>query len=160
MIVVGIDPGLTGAFAAVDSAGTYTVEDMPTVPLPGNGMVRRRIDGLRLARALRLMVPAGHACLVVMEDVQAIGGSAVQTMGSMMRSVGTAEAAVEILRMDLKRAQPRAWKKFYGLGSDKAASLEIARTLFPNIGHMLKRAKDHNRAEALLLAHYGQTRLS
>lgn len=160
MIVVGIDPGLTGAFAAVDSAGTYTVEDMPTVPLPGNGLVRRRIDGLRLARALRNMVPAGHACLVVMEDVQAIGGSAVQTMGSMMRSVGTAEAAVEILRMDLKRAQPKAWKKFYGLGADKAASLEIARTLFPNIGHMLKRAKDHNRAEALLLAHYGQAKLS
>lgn len=160
MIVVGIDPGLTGAFAAVDSAGTYTVEDMPTVPLPGNGLVRRRIDGLLLARALRNMVPAGHACLVVMEDVQAIGGSAVQTMGSMMRSVGTAEAAVEILRMDLKRANPKVWKKAYGLDADKAKSLKVAREMFPNLLHMLKRAKDHNRAEALLLAHYGQTRLS
>lgn len=160
MIVVGIDPGLTGAFAAVDSAGTYTVEDMPTVPLPGNGLVRRRIDGLSLARALRHMVPAGHACMVVMEDVQAIGGSAVQTMGSMMRSVGTAEAAVEILRMDLKRANPKVWKKAYGLDADKAKSLKVAREMFPDIRHMLARAKDHNRAEALLLAHYGQTRLS
>lgn len=160
MIFIGIDPGLTGAVAAVDSAGTYTVEDIPTVPLPGSGLVRRRVDGLELARVLRNMVPAGHACCVVVEDVQAMGGSAVQTMGSMMRSVGAIETAVEILRMPLRRAMPRAWKKHYGLGSDKGASLDVARRLFPLAHPRLKRAKDHNRAEALLLARYGQERLA
>lgn len=158
MIIVGIDPGLTGAVAAVDSAGTCTVEDMPTLDLPGAGLVRRRVDGLALARMLRSMVPAGHACLVVIEDVQAMGGSAVQTMGSMMRSVGSTEAAVEILRMPIKRALPRTWKKFYGLASEKADSLRIARELYPTAP--LKLAKHHNRAEALLLAHYGQAKLT
>ncbi len=158
MIIVGIDPGLTGAVAAVDSAGRCTVEDMPTVDLPGAGLVRRRVDGLALARMLRNMVPAGHACLVVIEDVQAMGGSAVQTMGSMMRSVGSTEAAVEILRMPIKRALPRTWKKFYGLASEKADSLRIARELYPTAP--LKLAKHHNRAEALLLAHYGQAKLT
>lgn len=160
MIVVGIDPGLTGAVAAVDSAGTYTVEDMPTVPLPGAGLVRRRVDGLQLARLLRNMVPAGRSCIVVIEDVQAIGGSAVQTMGSMMRSVGVVECAVEILRMPIKRANPRTWKKFFGLSAEKGASLEVARTLFPLQAAALKRQKDHNRAEALLLAHYGRARMA
>lgn len=158
MIIVGIDPGLTGAVAAVDSAGTCTVEDMPTLDLPGAGMVRRRIDGLALARMLRNMVPAGHACLVVIEDVHAIGGSAVQNMASMMRSVGTIEAAVEILRMPVNRALPQTWKRFFGLGSVKADSLTVARTLYPTAP--LKLAKHHNRAEALLLAHYGQAKLT
>jgi hypothetical protein len=158
MIIVGIDPGLTGAVAAVDSSGTCTVEDMPTIDLPGTGLVRRRVDGLALARILRNMVPAGHACLVVVEDVQAMGGSAVQTMGSMMRSVGTTEAAVEILRMPIKRALPRTWKKFFGLGKEKVDSLRIARELYPTAP--LKLGKHHNRAEALLLAHFGQAMLT
>lgn len=158
MIFVGIDPGLTGAVAAVDSAGTCAVEDLPTVPLPGSGLVRRRVDGLALAKMLRHMVPIGHACLVVIEDVQAIGGSAVQTMGSMMRSVGTIEATAEILRMPIRRALPRTWKKFYGLGAEKGASLSIARELYPLAP--LGLAKHHNRAEALLIAHYGQARLA
>lgn len=160
MIFVGIDPGLTGAVAAVDSAGTCAVEDLPTVQLPGSGLVRRRVDGLALAKMLRHMVPIGHACLVVIEDVIALGGknNAVQTQGSIMRSVGTIEAAVEILRMPIKRAQPRTWKKFYGLGAEKGASLAIARELYPLAP--LGLAKHHNRAEALLLAHYGQARLA
>lgn len=160
MIFLGIDPGLTGAVAAVDSAGTCAVEDLPTTPIPGGGLVKRRVDGLELARMLRHMVPDGHACMVVIEDVQAIGGSAVQTMGSMMRSVGVIEATAEILRLPIKRALPRTWKKFYGLGAEKDASLQIARELYPLAAHKLARVKDHNRAEALLLAHYGQARLA
>ena len=160
MIIVGIDPGLTGAVAAVDSAGTCTVEDMPTVDLPGDGLVRRRVDGLALARMLRNMVPAGHACLVVIEAVGTMGGknNAVQTQGSLMRTLGAVEASVEILRMPMKSTQPRAWKKFFGLGSEKGDSLRIARELYPTAP--LKLAKHHNRAEALLLAHFGQARLT
>lgn len=158
MVVVGIDPGLTGAIAAVDSAGSCSVVDMPTIALPGNGLVKRRVDGLAVARMLRTMVPSCDACLVVIEDVQAIGGSAVQTMASMMRSVGTIEAAVEILRLPMERARPQTWKKFYGLDGDKKAALNVARQLYPVAPLTL--AKHHNRAEALLLAHFGMERLT
>ena len=160
MIIVGIDPGLTGAVAAVDSAGTCTVEDIPTVDLPGDGLIRRRVDGLALARMLRNMVPAGHACMVVIEAVQTMGGknNAVQTQGSLMRTLGAIEAAAEILRMPMQPALPRVWKRFYGLGNEKGRSLEIARTLYPTAP--LKLAKHHNRAEALLLAHYGKEELA
>jgi crossover junction endodeoxyribonuclease RuvC len=156
VIFIGIDPGLTGAIASIDRAGVCAVQDMPTVQLPGDGLVRRRIDGLALARLLRQMVPAGNECLVMVEDVQAIGGSAVQTMGSMMRSVGVIECAVEILRMPMQRANPRRWKRVFGLKADKGESLEVARRLFPAAAGQIARKKDHNRAEALLLAMYAK----
>lgn len=157
MIFIGIDPGLTGAVAAIDVAGSVAVRDIPTVALPGKGLVSRRIDGLALARLLRELVPAGNDCLVMLEDVQAIGGSAVQTMGSMMRSVGVIECAVEILRMPMQRVRAQKWKKLYGIGADKKASLEVARRLYPDAASLIARVMDHNRAEALLIAHHCRT---
>lgn len=155
MITIGIDPGLTGAIAFVDSYGSCTVEDIPTVDLPGKGLIRRRIHGPGLAEIVRRFVPPGERAYVVLEDVHAMGGSAVQTMGSMMRSVGAIETVIEMLRMPIHPVQPRVWKAHYGLKSDKAASLTTARALYPSAP--LKLAKHHNRAEAVLLAHYGRT---
>lgn len=162
MIILGIDPGLTGAVAAVDSAGTCAVEDLPTATIPGGGLVKRRIDALALATMVRQMVPIGHACLVVIEDVRAMGGknNAVQTQGSLMRTLGAIEATTEILRLRWQKVDPRQWKAFYGLDKDKDRSLDIARELYPLAAHKLARVKDHNRAEALLLAHFGQARLA
>jgi crossover junction endodeoxyribonuclease RuvC len=43
------------------------------------------------------------------------------------------------------------WKKHHGLiGTEKAASLELARSLWPEAPLKLK--KDHNKADALLMA--------
>lgn len=156
MIIVGIDPGLTGALAFVDSRGSCVIEDIPTVALPGNGMVKRKVDGLALARLVRQHCPASEDAMVVCEAVRAMGGknNAVQTQGSLMRTLGAIEAVFEVLRFPWQIVEPQTWKRHYGLGSEKGASLEVARRLYPSAP--LKLAKHHNRAEALLIAHYGQ----
>ena len=51
MIVLGIDPGLTGACAVVGHDGLRAVFDLPTMPIPGVGpkaLVQRKINGLSL----------------------------------------------------------------------------------------------------------------
>jgi len=153
VILVGIDPGLTGAASFIDTRGRCSVEDLPTKELPGNGLIKRRIDGYALARMLRDGCPADEPVLVLVEEVHAMGGSAVQTMGSMMRSVGAIESVLEVLRLKVHPVRPQAWKKFFGLGADKAESLRVARSLYP--GAPLQLAKHHNRAEAVLIAHFG-----
>ena len=154
MIAVGIDPGLTGALALVDSQGTCVVRDLPTIPLPGGGLVRRRIDALALSRLLRDHCPVGEPVLVAMEAVHTIGGrnNAVQTQGSLMRTLGAIEAVLEVLRLEFLPVEPQVWKGFYGLGSDKKASIAKALTLYPMAP--LPRVADHNKAEALLIAHW------
>ena len=163
MITIGIDIGLTGAIAAVDSRSAV-VHDLPTVP---DGKVRR-IDGRALHRLLRELVPIGCAATVLFEDVRArpqgnagSHGNTMHSQGSMMRSRGIVEAVVDITRLEAQVVQPQTWKRHYGLlKTEKGASLERARTLFPAIAHDLKRVKDHNRAEALLIAQYGQASLA
>lgn len=153
MIFVGIDPGLTGAACAIDRAGWCVVYDLPTAALPGAGLVRRRLDGRALVEILRALVPPGEVAEVHVEQVQAMGGknNATQTVFSLGRTLGAIEAIVEASRMPLVMVQPKAWKDFYGLKSDKGASLAMARKLYPDAD--LPRAKDHNRAEAVLIAH-------
>jgi len=48
--------------------------------------------------------------------------------------------------------EPRRWKRDMKLtGKDKESSRQLALQLFPGMTDMMKRRKDHGRAEALLI---------
>lgn len=140
-----------------------------------------RIDGRALLKILREFVPIGEPALIVFEDVRARstgnGGEATNSMGSqgsMMQSKGVVQGVVDITNLGSDAVQPQSWKRHYGLllkrqdgekdsefeRRKKSASMDKARALFPMIAHDLARVKDHNRAEALLIARYGQEALS
>ena len=164
MIFIGVDPGLTGALAFIDSAtGAAAIEDIPTVALTGKGLVQRRIDGQALAQVVRRHMPADETCTVVCEAVHAMGGNSMQTMGSLLRSLGAIEAVFDVLRHPAAMVTPQTWQRLYGLAGKKAKrepgtvpeAIRIARELYPDAAQLLQRVKDHNRAEALLIAHYG-----
>ncbi len=154
MIAVGIDPGLTGAVALVDSRGSCAVFELPTIPIPGGGLVKRRIDAASLARQMRNFCPVGEPVRVAVEAVHTIGSrnNAVQTQGSLMRTLGAIEAVLEVLRLPFQPVEPQVWKGFYGLGAEKRASVQKALTLYPSAPIGL--VKDHNKAEAVLIAHW------
>lgn len=161
MLICGIDPGLTGAIAFIDHEGLRGVFDLPTMLIANAGpkaLVKRQCDGRQLAALMRENHKADEAALVIIEDVQAIGGSAIQTMGSMMHTKGLIEGVLAAKGYDVMFVRPQAWKRLYGLSKDKAAGLTLARQLYPHCD-AFKRAKDHNRAEAALIARYGQRHL-
>lgn len=166
MIVIGIDPGLTGAVAVMDHNGVRAVFDLPTMPVPGAGpkaLVKNKIDGRALCQLLLKHCPASEGKpRVFLEKVSTMGGAnnAVQTQGSLMRSLGAIETVVECLKWPLEQVAPQSWKKQFGIGSDKAKALETARKLHPEAAADLKRVRDHNRAEAILLAHFGRTEVA
>lgn len=164
MIYVGIDPGLTGAVAFINTAGgAVVIEDIPTRDVTGGAVVRKRVDGLELARMLRRHCPADQRALVTLEAVHAIAGKregqgGMQQMGSLERTSGAIEAVLEVLRMPFVAVYPQSWKRLYDLSKDKNAARDMAQRLYPDAQAMLARVKDHNRAEALLIAHYGLTK--
>ncbi len=165
MLIVGIDPGLTGACSVIDHNGLRAVFDLPTMEIPGVGKdakVKRKIDGYALCGLLLKLCPASEKPMAVIEAVSTMGGqnNAVQTQGSLLRSLGALETVIECLHWPLSYVQPRVWKKHFGLinpnlndSQRKAQALECARRLYPQCND-LARAKDHNRAESLLLAHW------
>jgi hypothetical protein len=159
VILLGIDIGLTGAVAAISQQGARIV-DLPTIAVPGVGMVRSRLSGRGLRDILLDLVPPGCVALALIEDVHTMPGSrnSPQAQGSLMRSRGIVEAALDIAGIETRVVQPATWKRRFGLiGQDKRASVPLAAKLYPEAGHMLKRVKDHNRGDALLIAHFGRT---
>lgn len=157
MIVIGIDPGVTGAIGFIDHRSAVVL-DLPTVEIPGNGRSKRKLCGRGLAEIIRRYVPAGETAMVVLEDVHAMpstsSGSAANT--SLMHSKGVIEGVLGVLRLDIQLVNSRKWKGFYGLDSDKAKGLATARRLWPDLAvSSIKLAKHHNRAESLLIANYG-----
>lgn len=171
MIFIGFDPGLTGACSVIDHNGLRAVFDLPTMKIPGVGptaMVQRKIDGRALCQLLLQHCPADEKPRVTIEAVGTMGGAnnAVQTQGSLLRTLGAIETVVECLNWQLTYTQPQAWKRFFGLIDSnlkppqrKAKALECARRLYPDCTS-IARAKDHNRAESLLLSHWLKRELS
>jgi hypothetical protein len=161
MIVIGCDPGLTGALSALYADGSFVIDDLPTCTIETAGpkaKVKRKIDAKALREQLRRIVPADEKAMFVLEDMQLLGGSSVQTMGALAHTRGVLEAVAILCDLSMVYVTPQRWKRFYGLTSDKSACLAMARNLYPDAP--LKLAKHHNRAESLLIARWAQRNLT
>lgn len=158
---VGIDPGLTGAWAAIDSAGKVVrIDDIPTMASGGKGAkVQRQVNPAALAADLRSLMSDGDAVMVALERTSAMPGQGVSSMFSMGDSYGAIRAAVAIKSLPCEHVSPQSWKRAMGLDSDKERCRAKAIQLFPDAAELLARKKDHNRAEALLLAEWLRRKL-
>ncbi|MDZ7892349.1 MAG: hypothetical protein U5L73_11405 [Rhodoferax sp.] len=176
MIVISIDPGLTGACSIIDHNGLRAVFDLPTMPIPGVGpaaLVKCKLDGVAFKNLLLKHCPAGESARAVIEAVGTMGGknNAIQTQGSLLRTLGAIETVLELLGLKPTYAHPQTWKRYFGLIESstfgpkatptqmKAKSLATARRLYPHCTEF-KRARDHNRAESALLGHWMQKELA
>ena len=152
-VAIGIDPGLTGALAFIphEQPDSPWVLDMPVIE-HGKGFVKRAVDLPTLAESLRHLSILGEP-YAIMERVTAFPGQGVGSMFSLGMSFWGVAGVLAALGVPLQLVEPKAWKASYGLDKDKAKSLALARRLFPAVD--LSRKKDHNRAEALLIAKWG-----
>jgi len=160
MLVIGVDPGLTGAISLLCSErGLLECEDLPTC---GNGQetgnMLRWIDATALQAMLRdwsarhgFAERSVHACIerpIPMPTLPA------QTVASQFDTFGVIRALVggRVALGGMTIINPRDWKKLFGLGTDKDASRATAKRLYPDAP--VTRVKDHNRAESVLIAHW------
>jgi hypothetical protein len=163
VIVLGIDPGLSGALAFLDHhAAILSIDDIPTMANPDAGpktTIKREVDVCALRDLIRERIPADESALCALEHVSTVGGQGVQAMLSMAATKAAVGSVVRLLGLPMQRVHPASWKRFYGLSSDKDECLGKARELY-SCPPALARKKDHNRAEALLIARYALRILS
>jgi hypothetical protein len=150
MLYLGADPGLTGAIAAVNDDGR--VELAESLPVMRDGKLAW-IDATELDRLVRALGNARIAGVWI-ERAQATPQMGVSSAFNYGVGFGSLIAVMQLRDWRIEFVTPAAWKRAFGLGSDKRASLDKARMLFPFV--RLDRAKDHGLAEALLIAEYGR----
>lgn len=146
---IGIDPGNTGALAALYPSGTVEVHDMPTM---ANGK-KQQVNAAAVAEILSEWSRRGS--LVVVEKVAAMPGQGVTSMFNFGMGYGVIQGVVAATGLPMRLVTPQSWKKPFGLiGKDKDMARTIAQQLYPN--ESLSRKKDIGRADAILIATYGQ----
>lgn len=144
-IYIGIDPGQTGAMAIIDptAGGYHRVWDFDD------------LDGLSW---LKTAVIGEISFKAVLEKVHSMPKQGVSSSFKFGMNFGIWRGRLEALGIPYDLVTPQKWQKeiFDSMTKTdrKTMSLDRARRLFPEMSDMLKRKKDHNRAEALLIAEY------
>ena len=153
MIVAGIDPGKTGALSILYENNVVACFDVPMHLVKG----KAKPAWTEWASSWRYALAFEEPDMIVIEDIAARPGQGVTSMFSFGRTMGFAHAIAALSGVPIHFVTPAVWKGKLGLlNSDKGASREKARTLFPASAHAFERVKDDGRAEAALLAYYGR----
>jgi crossover junction endodeoxyribonuclease RuvC len=147
-LIVGIDPGVTGALALLSDKGELLeVRDMPTLADGTKG--RSTVNSPLLAELLAKW----HAREVFCEFV-----SARPTDGSVQafafgRTFAIIHGVCGALSLPISLITPGSWKRFHSIPAgdqkDLARSKAIAR--WPAMAERFARKLDHNRAESALI---------
>lgn len=157
--VIGIDPGVTGAIAFLDTQRwSLGVIDMPTISIVVSGKDRDEPAPAAISMLVRQIKPI----LLVSEKLQNMGAASPASEHSkilMGRWRGQLEGIVAALEIPHEHPYPSEWKKAMGLTASKELSRTRANALFPACTDFWRFKKDHDRAEAAMLALYGCLKL-
>lgn len=152
-LVVGIDPGFSGAVAIYDAKNKALVSlnDMPLITLPNSK--KSTVDGVALE--LMLNPYASQVIAALVEEVGAMPGQGVTSMFRFGQASGVVAGVLAANMIPTYYVKPAVWKSQMGLSYDKNLSIEMAVKLFPKHIKSFERKKDDGRAEAALLAVFG-----
>jgi crossover junction endodeoxyribonuclease RuvC len=153
MIIIGIDPGLSGAIVSIDTVNPLEniVHDIPTFTVTVKDGQRRKIDIHKLQQILK-NEKADH---VYLENVHAMPKQGVASMFSMGVNLGVIEASIVAAGLPYTTVPAMVWKKVMQCPKDKDAARRRASQLLPAMAHNWDLKKHDGRAEAAIIALYG-----
>jgi crossover junction endodeoxyribonuclease RuvC len=156
-MIVGVDPGLSGALFFFDPHNPVTGEsvDLPVHLLTRGSKNKREIDiaGLIGILALRRLT---HAFV---EQVGAMPGQGVSGVFAFGKTYGILLGVLAARSIPLTPVAPVRWKRALGVPKAKDAARARASQLLPQAAHQWPLKKHDGRAEAALLALYGAREL-
>ncbi len=161
-LILGIDPGFSGALAFYDfhNQSLVAVHDMPCQESVEKKLLsvsksRTTIDVAKLSALVHLY--HHRVALAVIESVNASPGAGVTSMFRFGEGFGILQGVCGALAIRMAFPHPSVWKGTMKVTSDKVSSLVLARESVPlnQAAVWFSRVKDHGRAEAFLLALFG-----
>ena len=160
MIIIGIDPGVSGAICALQLKKYIQVYEMPTM-IDGKKN-KRQVNGAEVTNIFTKELANltsdntyQNDVRVVVEHVTAMPGQGVTSMFNFGQSFGVIKGICAALKLPIYFVRPTKWKKHFNLiKTHKDASRTKAIEIYPEISSQLSRKKDSNKADAILIARY------
>ena len=151
MIIIGIDPGITGGISVLENKKVIEVYDTPTM-IDGKKN-KRQVNGAQVTNIIKDVLNKNKEIVVVVEHVNAMPGQGVTSMFNFGQSFGVIKGICSALSLPIYFVRPSKWKKHFNLiKTNKEASRTKVIEIYPEISSKLSRKKDSNKADAILIA--------
>ena len=155
MLIIGIDPGISGSICFFENGKIIDVIEMPTMTEGKKN--KKQVNGSQVYNeiAKRVGIAEKKDIRVVIEHVSAMPGQGVTSMFNFGQSFGILKGICSAMQLPMYFVRPAKWKKYFNLiNSEKDASRTRAIEIFPYFSSQLSRKKDSNKADAILIASF------
>ena len=155
MLIIGIDPGISGSICFLDNGKILDVIEMPKKTDCKKN--KKQVNGSQVYNEItkRIKQFEKNQIRVVIEHVSAMPGQGVTSMFNFGQSFGILKGICTAMQLPMYFVRPAKWKKYFNLlNSEKDASRTRAIEIFPYFSTQLSRKKDSNKADAILIASF------
>ena len=155
MLIIGIDPGISGSICFFEDGKILDVLEMPT--MTDGKKNKKQVNGAQIYNEIssKIMGIEKQNLRVIIEQVSAMPGQGVTSMFNFGQSFGILKGICSAMQLPMYFVRPAKWKKYFGLiKSEKDASRTKAIEMFPYFSSKLSKKKDSNKADAILIASF------
>jgi crossover junction endodeoxyribonuclease RuvC len=155
MLIIGIDPGISGSICFFQDGKIIDVVEMPTMTEGKKN--KKQVNGSQIFNEISARINRldKKDIKVVVEHVSAMPGQGVTSMFNFGQSFGILKGICSAMQLPIYFVRPAKWKKYFNLiNSEKDASRTKAIEIFPYFSSHLSRKKDSNKADAILIASF------
>jgi len=154
MLIIGIDPGISGSICFLENGKILEVIEMPIMTEGKKN--KKQVNGAQIYNEfLKRANNKDDEIRVVIEQVSAMPGQGVTSMFNFGQSFGILKGICSAMQLPMFFVRPAKWKKYFNLiNSQKDASRTRAIEIFPYFSAQLSKKKDSNKADAILIASF------
>ncbi len=155
MLIIGIDPGISGSICFFEDGKILDVIEMPTMTEGKKN--KKQVNSSQIYNEIisKIKNLKKEDIKVIIEQVSAMPGQGVTSMFNFGQSFGTLKGICAAMQLPVYFVRPAKWKKYFNLiNSEKDASRTKAIEIFPYFSSKLSRKKDSNKADAILIASF------
>ena len=154
MLIIGIDPGISGSICFFEDGKIIEVIEMPVMTEGKKN--KKQVNGAQIYNEiLKRINSKDDEIRVVIEQVSAMPGQGVTSMFNFGQSYGILKGICSAMQLPMFFVRPAKWKKYFNLiNSQKDASRTRAIEIFPYFSTQLSKKKDSNKADAILIASF------
>ena len=155
MLIIGIDPGVSGSICFLKNGKIIDVIEMPVMNEGKKN--KKQVNGAQIYNEITKKINSNPETntRVVIEHVTAMPGQGVTSMFNFGQSFGVLKGICSAMRLPMFFVRPAKWKRYYNLiNSEKDASRTRAIEIFPYFSSQLSKKKDSNKADAILIASF------
>ena len=142
MLIIGIDPGISGSICFFENGEIVDVIEMPTMTEGKKN--KKQVNGAQVYNEIKKRINKiqNQDVRVVVEQVSAMPGQGVTSMFNFGQSFGILKGICSAMQLPLYFVRPAKWKKYFNLiNSQKDASRTRAIEIFPYFSSQLSKKR-------------------